>query len=96
MSFLVSYEQKIDCERCEWETYKDWLSDDIPMLHQILVEVHGAPIDKALDFYDSLEAAGYLRFHKEPNIQWNPSCIEYAFVKVDKSFMEGKALKKVY
>jgi hypothetical protein len=39
------------------------------MLHQILVEVHGAPIDKALDFFNSIENAGYLRFHKEPNIQ---------------------------
>ena len=65
------------------------------MLHQLLVEVHEAPIDKALDFFDSIEAAGYLRFHKEPNIQWNSDCIEYAFVKVDKSFMEGKSLRKV-
>ena len=60
------------------------------MLHQILVEVHEAPINKATDFFDSLEAAGYLRFHKEPNIQWDTSCIEYAFVKLDKSFMEDE------
>ena len=63
-------------DRCEWETYMDWIADDGPMLHQILVEVHSAPIDKALDFYDSIERAGYLRFHKEPNIQWGSNCIE--------------------
>eukprot|EP01082_Thalassiosira_pseudonana_P015374 g13810.t1.1.5e17418b g13810 g13810.t1 contig9:499515-500847(+) len=60
---------KIDCEKCEWETYQDWLAPGIPMLQQIQVEVHGAPGQKALDFYDGFERAGYLRFHKEPNIQ---------------------------
>jgi hypothetical protein len=60
---------KIDCESCEWETYQDWLAPGIPMLQQIQVEVHGAPGQKALDFYDGFEHAGYLRFHKEPNIQ---------------------------
>lgn len=60
---------KIDCEKCEWETYQDWLAPGIPMLQQIQVEVHGAPGQKALDFYDGFEHAGYLRFHKEPNIQ---------------------------
>ena len=83
---LESHEQKIDCEGCEWETYHDWIADDVPLLHQILVEVHNAPMDKVLDFFDSLDAAGYLRYHKEPNIQFCPSCIEYGFVKVDKSF----------
>ena len=44
------------------------------MLHQIQVEIHGAPANKedgagAIDLFDSFERAGYLRFHKEPNIQ---------------------------
>jgi len=85
---------KIDCEGCEWDTYRDWTSVELPMLHQILVEVHGAPKDKALDFYDSLEEEGYLRFHKEPNIQWDPSCIEYAFIRVDRAFARGKELAR--
>ena len=82
--------QKIDCERCEWATYNDWLSDGVPLLHQVLVEVHEAPKNTALGFFDSLERAGYLTFHKEPNIQWGPSCIEYAFVRVAKPFVWGK------
>ena len=83
---LIEFTKKIDCEGCEWETYHDWMADDIPMLHQILVEVHNAPMDKVLDFFYSLDAAGYLRYHKEPNIQFDPACLEYGFVKVDKSF----------
>ena len=79
---------KIDCEKCEWETYMDWIADDMPLIHQIQVEVHGAPGQTALNFFDSLDRAGYLRFHKEPNIQYNPSCVGYAFVKVEKTFME--------
>jgi hypothetical protein len=79
-----------DCEKCEWSTYKDWLSDEVPMLHQILVEVHQAPKNVVLDFFDSLDRDGYLRFHKEANIMFDPKCLEYAFVKVKKSFVEGK------
>ena len=86
--------KKIDCEGCEWETYRDWIANDIPMLHQLLVEVHNAPMDKVLDFFDSLDEAGYLRYHKEPNIQFGPNCLEYGFVKVDKSFTEKKIDKQ--
>mmetsp|Transcript_21682 Transcript_21682/g.45821 ORF Transcript_21682/g.45821 Transcript_21682/m.45821 type:complete len:383 (-) Transcript_21682:277-1425(-) len=82
---------KIDCEKCEWETYSDWLAPGIPVLHQILVEVHGVP-NTAPFFFDTLERAGYVRFHKEPNIQFNPGCIEYAMLKVDTQFMNGKTM----
>lgn len=58
------------------------------------MELHRAPVMEgtggAIDFFDSMEHAGYLRFHKEPNIQWGSDCIEYSFIKVEKSFMEGK------
>jgi hypothetical protein len=81
---------KIDCEDCEWETYMDWIHPSIPLLHQIQVEVHGVQANATLNFFDHLEAAGYLRFHKEPNIQYGPSCIEYSMIKVDTEFMNGK------
>ena len=84
---------KIDCEGCEWTTYQDWVGEGIPRLQQIQVEVHGVPKqpkESVLNFFDTLEAAGFLRFHKEPNIQWNPGCLEYAMVKVDTEFMNGK------
>jgi len=45
---------------------------------------------KTVEFFDKVQEAGYLTFHKEPNIQFGSDCIEYAFVKVDTSFIEGK------
>jgi hypothetical protein len=39
---------KINCESSEWDTYADWPAEDIPMLHQIQVETHGAPGEKEL------------------------------------------------
>lgn len=86
---------KIDCEKCEWKTFRDWFAEGIPMLHQIQVEVHGAPGQKALDFFDSLEEEGYVRFHKEPNIQFDPKCVEYAFIKLDIMFMQEKNFTKI-
>lgn len=49
---------KIDCEGCEWATYKDWINAD---LRQILVEVHRVPLI-AQDFFSDLQKAGYVTF----------------------------------
>jgi len=82
---------KIDCENCEWKTYQDWLEPDMPRMRQILVEVHKAPGNVALDFFDKHEEQGYVRFHKEPNIQYNDgSCVEYAFLGLEKEFIPPK------
>ncbi len=63
----------------------------MPRMRQVLVEVHNAPHDKVLAFFDRHEEEGYVRFHKEPNIQYNDgSCVEYAFLGLDKEFMPPK------
>lgn len=91
---------KIDCEKCEWRIYRDWLLSGLPSLQQIQVEIHSGNIGKMhqsenhehditpeIPFFNFLEEAGYVRFHKEPNIQFNDgSCEEYAFLKLDKEF----------
>jgi hypothetical protein len=98
---------KIDCEKCEWRTYRDWLLPGLPSLQQIQVEIHSGDLYKFRDaddhhhditpeipFFEFLEEAGYVRYHKEPNIQYNDgSCEEYAFLKLDKEFFEPR--KKV-
>lgn len=78
---------KIDCEGCEWYTYKDWLQSDV-LIRQILVEVHGTPphVD---DFFKHIHSHDYVMFHKEPNIQWTGGdCLEFSFLKMNSSFFE--------
>ena len=98
---------KIDCEKCEWRIYRDWLLSGLPSLQQIQVEIHSGDMQKMshsdnhdhditpeIPFFDFLEESGYVRFHKEPNIQYNDgSCQEYAFLKLDKEFFAPR--KKV-
>ena len=93
---------KIDCEKCEWDTVKDWFGPKIPLMQQILVEVHGTPIvpkDKTLTFFNGILEAGYVMFHKEPNIQWaGGQCVEFAFLKLHDDFfadvekMKGRSI----
>jgi hypothetical protein len=80
---------KIDCEKCEWETFVDWFSVGLDM-RQILVEVHGTP-DNANEFFETMQDMGYVTFHKEPNTKYSfGNCVEYAFLKLDAMFFRSK------
>jgi len=84
---------KIDCEGCEFSTQADWVSDDtIPMLQQILVEVHYPNANNANKFFDGFKNAGYVSFSKEHNIQLpGLSASEHCFLKLDKEFFQVPA-----
>lgn len=74
---------KIDCEGCEWNSYRDFLEVDI---RQMLIELHDWTYTTD-DFFQDFHDAGYAVFHKEPNIQFSAgSCVEYAFIKLAKDF----------
>lgn len=76
---------KIDCEGCEWQTYKDWFSSKVTMM-QILVEVHNTP-SEAIDFFETMQENGYVTFHKEPNTAFGGGlCQEYAMLKLGRDF----------
>lgn len=78
---------KIDCEGCEWDIYQDLLSADVRM-NQILVEVHNKP---RIDFFESLQRAGYVTFHKESNLigaRPDNVAVEYAMVKLAPEFFQ--------
>jgi len=78
---------KIDCDKCEWKTFQDWVDPRMPRLQQILVETHNVPNKFVLSFFDTFEKEGYVRFHKEANVQFSDGdCFEYAFLKLDKEF----------
>jgi hypothetical protein len=87
---------KIDCEGCEWTTFDAWLQPDMPDLKQILIEIHKPPADIATYFFDTLQASGYARFHKEVNIICpEAGATEYSFIKLSKDFFpESKLVVK--
>ena len=80
---------KIDCEGCEWITYKDWITADI---RQLLLEVHSVP-QNVHEFFEDLQKAGFVTFHKEPNIQYGGGqCVEYAMIKLNRTFVEDRIM----
>lgn len=78
---------KIDCEGCEWSSFKSWFEGGISV-RQILIELHsgtegGPDAVPALAFMTYLQKAGYVIFHKEPNtLGCRGECIEYAFIRL--------------
>lgn len=79
---------KIDCEWCEWSTYKDWIKQDI---RQILVETHNAPMPQARDFFYELHDAGFVIFSKEANYQNGAGGVEFGFLKLSTAFFIDKS-----
>jgi hypothetical protein len=75
---------KIDCEGCEWHTWKDWIKEDI---RQILIETHELPLQNQIrptndfgllpkmganKYFDAFEENGFVMFAKEINSpNWN-------------------------
>jgi len=82
---------KIDCEGCEWSTYKDWLTAGVN-IRQILVELHWQHLQKdkvrqVREFFKYLFSHGYVVMSKEPNTHGcRGECIEYGFLKLSPSF----------
>jgi hypothetical protein len=96
---------KIDCERCEWANYKDWISADI---RQILIETHGVPSPvegngwhqapmQVADFFDAFRANNFAMFSKEVNVHGGGSCVEFSYMKLHPDFWgtDGKHLSTV-
>jgi Methyltransferase domain len=78
---------KIDCEGCEWHTYKDWLNFNI---RQILVETHRTP-PMVNDFFSDIHATNFVMFHKEANILGTGGrAIEFSFLKMNGSFFQDE------
>ena len=80
---------KIDCEFCEWFSFKDWFRFDV---RQILVETHGLPEKQqtALDFFYGFQQSHFYLYHKEPNIhpRAKGEGIEWAYIRLDPEFYD--------
>lgn len=82
---------KIDCEGCEYSTYKDWIGHDI---RQILVEVHGVPtpdgtpnrwFSEPMDvsvYYGDYKKNGFALYHNHVH----GLGLELGYLKLDKDF----------
>ena len=83
---------KIDCEGCEWSTYRDWLNVDI---RQLLVETHSLcedGIEASIAFFEDIRNAGYVTVSREANIhpqatQQGNMGFEWTFLRLSKRFM---------
>jgi hypothetical protein len=80
---------KIDCESCEWSTYKDWLQPDVD-IRQILIETHFLP-KKPNQFFDRFFDHGYVLFSKEANThpEARPFGVyfEWGFLRLSSNFL---------
>jgi hypothetical protein len=79
---------KLIAKDASGRTFDGWF-DAGATLRQIQVEVHQSPANKVHDFFLDMQKAGYVTFHKEPNIQFaDGNCAEYAFLKLEYSFFQ--------
>ena len=74
---------KIDCEGCEFKTYKGWTSSK--NVRQINVEVHKVP-EKSLDFFNSFAENHLAMYSKEFNAIAAGNLIEYSFIRLHPDF----------
>lgn len=77
---------KIDCEGCEWETYKDWIGYD---MRQVLIETHELPADKELgfDYFNSFKKNNLLMYSKEVNGFGGGKFYEFSYLKLHPDFL---------
>jgi hypothetical protein len=89
---------KIDCEGCEYRTYKDWIMPSYGNknadIRQVVVEVHDFP-SNTNQFFQDFHDQGYVIFHKEPNIEWSGGdCVEFSFLKLHQDFFKEETFEQ--
>lgn len=77
---------RIDCEGCEWQTFREWLTSGISS-KQILATLHGAPKNDD-DLFEQLEANNYVIFHREADTRYSGMWQEYGFLKLAPEFFD--------
>eukprot|EP00438_Fugacium_kawagutii_P028972 Skav210533 [mRNA] locus=scaffold3045:325808:326476:- [translate_table: standard] len=79
---------KVQCERCEWETYQSWFNNASVDIRMILAKLHPTNRVEAINgFFRYLQNMGYVIYSKEPNtFGCQGTCQEYAFIKFHPNF----------
>ena len=80
---------KIDCEGCEWDSYKDWIDYDV---RQVLIETHKLPKNQTLgmSYFDSFAKNNLIMYSKEVNPWGGGDCLEFSYVKLHPNFLRPK------
>mmetsp|Transcript_23629 Transcript_23629/g.36460 ORF Transcript_23629/g.36460 Transcript_23629/m.36460 type:complete len:339 (+) Transcript_23629:97-1113(+) len=85
---------KIDCEGCEYKSFKKWIDDwkaTGVTVRQFLIELHGTHMTfpEDTEFYSELQKLGYVLFHKEANYINQAGAIEVAFILLSTEFQHN-------
>jgi len=89
---------KIDCERCEYAQYKQWLEDwkeTNVLVRQVMLEIHNSDYPDVVDIFNVFQKAGYVLFHKEANFIQKGNMVEVAWILLDPDF-QVSLLKNEY
>lgn len=85
---------KIDCEGCEWFSFKDWLDPSVD-IRQILIETHLAERRQYAtpsQFFDRFLDRGFVPFSKETNTHPGATplgeLVEWGFVRFHPDFLQ--------
>ncbi|CAB9501392.1 Pfam:DUF672 [Seminavis robusta] len=81
---------KIDCEGCEWDSYKDWIAH--PHMRQVLIETHELPKewDHGIDFFTSFKRNGFAMYSKEVNGFGDGKYYEFSYIKLHPQFWNNE------
>lgn len=86
---------KLDCEKCEWSTFRDWVGKG--NIRQLILEVHGLPSPEGPNewhhaaanptaLFDALHSHGFAMYFKEPNMYGRGKCVELGYIKLRQDF----------
>lgn len=79
---------KIDCEGCEWDTYKDWITHD--KIRQVLVETHRLPTQEiGLEYFQAFKKNNFAMYSKEVNGFGNGQFYEFSYIKLHPNFLNS-------
>ena len=83
---------KIDCEKCEYNQFGQWLSDweELGMtVRQVQLEIHNSDLPGVVNLMKAFQKAGYVMFHKEANYLNEGKAIEAAFLLLSTDFQKN-------
>jgi len=86
---------KIDCERCEYAQFRQWLQDwkDTGVtVRQVMLEIHNSDLPHVVDLFNEFQRAGYVMFHKEANYLNGANAIEAAFLLLSTDFQKQEVV----